>query len=325
VTSFGGERQFGLAELPDQEIRYRRAAEFVEIVRGLWRGWSTDAVSLNRAGKPRIDVAKIDQISFQGEFLSAEGALGVPRSPQGWPVQFQAGASDIGLQFAARYAEAIFAASPDIEHARHFNTRLAAAVESIHGGGAAKPLVFPGVFLIVAPTEVEAKERELAIIDTLDVEAGRRSLALAFGAVVAKERESATGIDLSDLDLDQPIPAERIEALPDSATLTRRRSRTELYRGLALRGHTLRELIIEHLQGHAHHRFTGSYEQVADELELWFTQGAADGFVLRFIEGASGAYGFVEGVVPRLQDRGLFRREYEGTTLRENLGLPIPA
>ncbi len=184
--------------------------------------------------------------------------------------------------------------------------------------------MFPGVFLIVAPTEVEAKEHERAIFDALDFEVGRRSLALAFGAVVARERDSATGIDLSDLDLDEPIPVERIEALPDSSTLTRRRSRTELYRGLALRGYTLRELIIEHLQGHAHYRFTGSYAQVADEFELWFTQGAAEGFVLRFSEGAQGARGFVEHVVPRLQDRGLFRREYEGSTFRESLGLPIP-
>ena len=249
----------------------------------------------------------------------------MPLSPQGWPVQFQAGASDIGLQFAARYAEAIFAASPNIEHARNFNSRLAAAVAETHGSGAAKPLVFPGVFLTVAPTEVEAKERERALVDTLDFEVGRRSLALAFGAVVAKERDSATGIDLTDLDLDAPIPVERIDALPDSATLTRRRSRTELYRELVRQGHTLRQLIIEHLQGHAHFRYTGSYEQVADELERWFTGGAAEGFVLRFTDGADGAYGFVEGVVPRLQDRDLFRREYEGTTFRENLGLPLPS
>lgn len=325
VTSFGGERQFGLAELPDQTVRYRRAEEFVEIVHALWRGWGRDAVTTDATGKVRIDGTKIDQVAFHGEFLSAEGALGVPKSPQGWPVQFQAGASGEGLKFAARHAEAIFAASPDLDHARGFNTRLAAAVTAERGDGALKPLVFPGVFLIVAPSEVEAKERERAIIDALDLEAGRRSLALAFGAVLARERDSATGIDLSDLELDEPIPVERIEALPDAETLTRRRSRTELYRRLALRGLTLRQLIVEHLQGHAHYRFTGSHDQVADELQLWFTTGAAEGFVLRFTEGAYGAHEFVENVVPRLQDRNLFRREYEGATLRENLALPIPA
>jgi FMN-dependent oxidoreductase (nitrilotriacetate monooxygenase family) len=309
VTSFGGERQFGFDELPDQDVRYRRGAEFVEIVQGLRRGWQPGAVTANGAGKPQIDAAKIDEISFSGEFLRAEGALGVPRSPQGWPVQFQAGASDVGLQFAARYAEAIFAASPDIDHARSFNTRLAAAVTATRGSGASKPLVFPGFHLIVAPTEVEAKERERAIVDALDLDAGRRSLALAFGAVVAKERDSETGIELSDLSLDEPIPIERIDALPDAATLHRRRSRTELYRGLARKGHSLRELIVAHLQGHAHYRFIGSYEQVVDEFELWFRQGAAEGFVLRFTEGADGARAFVEHVVPRLQDRDLFRRE----------------
>ncbi len=324
VTSFGGERQFGLAELPDQGVRYRRAEEFIEIVQALWRGWGHDAVTTDAAGRVSIDGTKIEEVSFHGEFLSAEGALGIPRSPQGWPVQFQAGASEEGLKFAARHAEAIFAASPDLDHARNFNARLAAAVAAERGSAAVKPLVFPGVFLIVAPSEVEAKERERAIVDTLDLEAGRRSLALAFGAVVARERDSATGIDLSDLGLDEPIPAERIEALPDAETLTRRRSRSGLYRRLALRGLTLRQLIVEHLQGHAHYRFTGSYDQVADELQLWFDTGAAEGFVLRFTEGAYGANGFVEHVVPRLQDRDLFRREYEGATLRENLGLPLP-
>lgn len=142
---------------------------------------------------------------------------------------------------------------------------------------------------------------------------------------MAKDRNAEAGIALSDLNLDEPIPAERINALPDSKTLTRRRSRTALYRGLALKGFTLRELIIKHLQGHAHYRLTGSYAQVADELELWFTTGAAEGFVLRFSEGSYGVGGFVEHVVPRLQDRDLFRREYEGSTFRENLGLPIPA
>jgi N-acetyl-S-(2-succino)cysteine monooxygenase len=324
VTSFGGERQFGLAELPDQSVRYRRAEEFVEIVQALWRGWAPDAVTADDGGKVSIDGTKVERVSFHGEFLSAEGALGVPRSPQGWPVQFQAGASEEGLRFAARHAEAIFAASPDLDHARSFNSRLAEAVTAQRGSSATKPLVFPGVFLIVAPSEVEAKERERAIVDALDLEVGRRSLALAFGAVVARERESDTGIDLSDLELDEPIPAQRIEALPGAETLTRRRSRTALYRRLALRGLTLRQLIVEHLQGHAHHRFTGSHDQVADELELWFTTGAAEGFVLRFTEGAYGAHGFVEHVVPRLQDRNLFRREYEGSTFRENLGLPIP-
>jgi FMN-dependent oxidoreductase (nitrilotriacetate monooxygenase family) len=325
VTSFGGERQFGLSDLPDQDVRYRRAAEFVDIVQGLWRGWNVDAVTANGHGKARIHADRITRLSYHGEFLRSEGTLGVPRSPQGWPVQFQAGASDVGVRFAARYAEAIFAASPDIDHARDFNTRLTAAVAAVRGSEAAKPLVLPGVFLITAATDVEGKERERAVIDTLDLEAGRRSLALAFGAVVARERDTAAGIDLSDLKLDEPIPAERIEALPDAGTLTRRRSRTELYRRLALRGLTLRESIIEHLQGHAHFRLTAGHDAVVDEFERWFIHGAAEGFVLRFVEGASGVADFVENVLPRLQDRGLFRREYEGTTLRENLGLPIPA
>ncbi|WP_261554929.1 NtaA/DmoA family FMN-dependent monooxygenase [Frankia tisae] len=325
VTSFGGEKQFGFDELPDQTIRYQRAVEFVDIVQGLWRGWHADAVSTGSAKKPRIDSSKIDRFTYEGEFLRTDGALGIPRSPQGWPVQWQAGASAEGLRFAGRYAEAIFSASPDLDHALGFRNRLAAAVAEQRGSDAPAPLVFPGVHLIAASTEVEAKEQGQALIDALDVEAGRRSLALAFGAVVAAEREGPTGIELSDLDLDEPIPAERLDALPDSESLRRRRSRSELYRGLARKGLTLRQLIIEHLQGHAHYRLTGSFEQVADDLGLWFDEGGADGFVLRFSNGAEGLHGFIEHVIPRLQDRGLFRRDYAGSTLREHLGLPIPA
>ena len=104
----------------------------------------------------------------------------------------------------------------------------------------------------------------------------------------------------------------------------RRRSRTELYRGLARKGLTLRQLIVEHPQDHAHYRFTGSFEQIADELQLWFDADGADGLVLSFNNGAAGVHGFIEHVVPRLQDRGLFRRDYMCSTLREHLGLPIP-
>jgi N-acetyl-S-(2-succino)cysteine monooxygenase len=324
VTSFGGERQFGFDELPDQTIRYQRAAEFVDIVQGLWRGWHADAVSVGTGKKPRIDAGKIDHLSYEGKFLRAHGALGVPRSPQGWPVQWQAGASAEGLRFAGKYAEAIYSASPDLDHAIRFKSRLAAAVAGQRGSGAPVPLVFPGVRLTGAVSETEAEDQEQALIDQLDLEAGRRSLALAFGAVAAKERDGENAIDLSDLDLDEPIPAERIDALPDSETLRRRRSRTELYRGLARKGLSLRQLIIEHLQGHAHYRFTGSFEQIADELQLWFDTGGADGLVLSFANGAAGVHGFIEHVVPRLQDRGLFRRDYAGSTLREHLGLPIP-
>ncbi len=324
VTSFGGERQFGFDELPDQTIRYQRAAEFVDIVQGLWRGWHADAVGAGAGNRPRIDAGKIDQLSYEGEFLRAHGALGIPRSPQGWPVQWQAGASAEGLRFAAKYAEAIYSASPDLEHAIAFKSRLAAAVAGPGGRGAPVPLVFPGIHLTGAASQAEAEDEERALTGQLDFEAGLRSLALAFGAVAATERGGDNAVDLSDLDLDQPIPVERIDALPDSETLRRRRSRSELYRGLARKGLTLRQLIVEHLQGHAHYRFTGSFEQIADELQLWFEAGGADGIVLNFHNGAAGVRGFIEHVVPRLQDRGLYRRDYSGSTLREHLGLPIP-
>jgi FMN-dependent oxidoreductase (nitrilotriacetate monooxygenase family) len=323
VTSFGGEKQFGFAELPDQEFRYERAQEFIDVVLGLWQGWAADAVFTDEDGETRVDTSKVEEVHFHGAHLNADGALGIPRSPQGWPVLFQAGASEAGLRFAGRNAEAIYSASPDLDQALSFADRLAAATTAHRGPEAARPLILTGCHLITAATEEQAREREHALVAGLDFEGGRASLALTFGATLASDQGGANGIDLSDLDLDEPIPAERITRLPSTETLARRRSRPALYRALALRGLTVRELIVAHLQGHAHYRLVASHEQVADEFERWFALGAADGFVINFIDDAEAVHGFVEEVVPRLQQRGLFRREYEGDTLREHLGLTV--
>lgn len=309
VTSSAGERQFGIEELPRQERRYERAAEFLQVVQGLWASWGPDA--LQRDGdRLSVDPAQITEIDVHGGHFDVEGALGLPRSPQGWPVQFQAGASDTGKRFAGAYAEAIFSASPSFEHAR----RIAAEFKQLgrdEGRPEHLPLVFPGFNIVSEATTEAAQERYRARFDSVDFDKARLTLSNQFG-----------GIDLDGLPLDQPIPADR---LPDIDSLVRRQSRPGLFRELAERGLSLREILELHLSGNGHYVFVGSYDDVADELERWFTGGAADGFILGFLGGLTDFNNAVEHVLPRLQDRGLFRREYEADTLRGNLGLPLPA
>jgi alkanesulfonate monooxygenase SsuD/methylene tetrahydromethanopterin reductase-like flavin-dependent oxidoreductase (luciferase family) len=171
--------------------------------------------------------------------------------------------------------------------------------------------VLPGTGVLLGRTPAEVQARQQARIEALDLAEGRKSLSNQFGR-----------IKLDDLELDEPIPAER---LPDVRLLTRRQSRPALYKALAEEGRTLRELIVAHLIGHGHHQSIGTYDDVADELALWFQTGAADGFVLSFAYGQDDVTQFTEHVIPRLQDKGIFRRDYSGRTLREHLELPLPA
>lgn len=309
VTSFAGEAQFGLPDLPDQTSRYARAAEYAAIVQGLTSGWAADAITADE-GRITIHPERITEIAVQGQQLSSQGALGVPRSPQGRPVLFQAGGSPLGVDFAGQFAEAVFSASPDIDHAIAKRAELREAAQR-HRGETGLPLVFPGFGPHIAATRGQALEKQRARLETLDIEAGRTSLAVNFGH-----------IQLEDLELDAPIPRER---LPDTSQLQRRQSRPALFRSLAEKGATLWDIIVAHLTNNGHYQFTGSYDEAAEELIRWHQAGAADGFVLVFLDGTAGARDFVEHVVPRLVDRGAFRSAYESDTLRGHLGLPVPA
>ncbi|MGI6246225.1 MAG: LLM class flavin-dependent oxidoreductase [Pseudochelatococcus sp.] len=312
VTSSQGEANFGLDKLPDQLARYARAEEYLSVVRALWDSWDDAAVINDRARGVYADPDKIRPIDHKGEHFSVRGPLNIQRPPQGHPVLVQAGSSEEGRTFASKYAELIFTAAQTLEEAQAFYKDIKQRAQG-HGRDPDKIKVLPGIYPYIRDTEENARRFHEEIRDLIDIETGISNLEKTLG-----------GIDLSGLDVDERIPPER---LPDIDSLTRRKSRPALFKSLALdKGYTIRQLIHVQLSSNGHWSIVGTPEQLADGLETWFRERGADGFNLVLPVYIPGTIDIiVEEVVPILQKRGLFRREYAGRTLRENLGLDRPA
>ncbi len=300
-------RNFGHDAVPDHAQRYARAAEFTELVKALWDSWDDDAFIGDKATGRFIDVAKVRPVAHEGRFFKVQGPLNLPRPPQGHPVLVQAGGSGDGRDLAARHAEAVFSASQSFEESaayrRDLNTR-AAAYGRLRG-----VQVLAGLTTIIGATEAQALRRRDELVDQIP---WRYSLARLAGIL---------GLSPDQLDLDARLPENL--ALPNGgngnhtffhATLA------EARRG----GHTVRELIRTLAGGGGHRVIVGTPEQIADDIEHWFKGEAADGFNLMPDALPDGLEAFVNGVVPILQRRGLFRTEYEGNTLRSHLGLERP-
>ncbi len=298
---------FGARNLPKHADRYARAAEFVDVVQALWDSWEDDALVLDRAAGRFADPAKIHAINHNRAHFSVTGPLQIPRSPQGRPVLVQAGSSEQGRDLAARYAEAVFSVQQDLDEAKAYYAdvkRRAAA----YGRDPAAISILPGLFVIVAATEAEARQRRKA----LDELAGEDSLLARFAGQL--------GLDAAELDLDRPFP-EKLLAQVENYMGTRGfvEATLSLARNQAL---TVRDIIAS--GGGAHRLVVGSPRQIADTMEHWVNEGAADGFNIMCDVFPSGLESFVDLVVPELQQRGLFRREYSGSTLREHYALPRP-
>ncbi|WP_072804254.1 NtaA/DmoA family FMN-dependent monooxygenase [Rhodococcoides yunnanense] len=294
VTSSAGERNFGDAALPAHEDRYRQGLEHVSVVSGLWDSWSDDGST-----KP---------IDHRGEFYSVQGPLPLPRSRQGRPVLFQAGSSSDGTSFAARFAEGVYTAQQTLRGAQSFYRELKAKTAAA-GRDPKNILVLPGVSTTIGGTEEEALRIDN---DLFDAGFTPSSLTALSGQLA--------GVDLTGIDLDDHIPS---HLLPPVESVQGRQSRYAVFRELAVEEHlTLRELVKVQQRSAGHGRAVGSPEQIADRLESWFTERGADGFIIMPGQGPGGIDAFTEHVVPILQERGLFRREYESDTLRGNLGLP---
>jgi FMN-dependent oxidoreductase (nitrilotriacetate monooxygenase family) len=302
-------RNFGLDDLPDHASRYARAEEFVHVARKLWDSWEDDTVVADKATGQWGDQSKIHPAEHRGEFFSVQGALNIPRSPQGYPLLVQAGSSEDGKTLAAKYAEAVFTAQQTFEEARAFyidlKTRAAA-----HGRDPDTVKILPGIVPVIGSTEAEAaaKDRELD--------------AAIVPAYAHQQLATTLGLPLEQLALDEQLPA---ELLPEDA-IEGAKSRYTLIVELARREHlTVRELIGRLGGGRGHRTFTGTPEQVADTIEEWFRGGVADGFNIMPPLLPSGLAVFVDHVVPILRSRGLFRTEYTATTLRGHYGLQRPA
>jgi FMN-dependent oxidoreductase (nitrilotriacetate monooxygenase family) len=310
VTSATGEKNYGATPLPDQDVRYNQAREFVEVVKRLWDGWDHTTVIADKASGIYANLADLIPTNFHGEYFDVDGPLNVQRPPQGWPVLFQAGASPIGRGFAAETAEGIFTASQTLEGSIEFAKDMRARVAAL-GRDPSRIKILAGITPILGATEAEALAVERELGDFLNVPAALRRLNSYF-----------PGVDLSTLDLDQPIPR---EVLPEVSSVQGRQSRYALFAELTLEHKwTLRELVKLTGRSDGHWTVTGSPEQVADQMTERYLAGGSDGYVVMPTYHPEGSDLFFEAVVPILQKRGLFRTEYEGSTLRSHLGLDVP-
>jgi FMN-dependent oxidoreductase (nitrilotriacetate monooxygenase family) len=295
---------FGLDALADHDDRYTRAEEAVQVVLGLWESWGADAIVADQHGGKFADVSHIHPIDHRGHHFSVAGALNVPRSPQGRPVLLQAGGSSQGTALAARYADAVFAVSHTLPGAQEFyrNVKQQAAV---HGRSADTIVILPGLFPILGSTEKEARQRK----QWLDEVAG-------FDGEL--EGLSATlGLQPGDLQLDKQLPWPLIEKTAVDASRGFAAAILDLARRDDL---TVRQLLERNPNGHR--SIIGTPEQVADDIEQWFTTRGADGFNLNVDFFPDGLATIVDHLVPELQRRGIFRTDYTATTLRGHLGVP---
>jgi FMN-dependent oxidoreductase (nitrilotriacetate monooxygenase family) len=310
VTTAGVEaaRNFGVDEQPLHAERYARAAEFIDVALKLWDSWEDDVVIGDKKSGVWGDSSKVHPAAHEGKHFSVAGALNSPRSPQGYPLIVQAGSSDDGKDLAARYAEAVFTAQQTLAEAQAFYSDLKARTRRI-GRDPDTIKILPGIVPIIGDTPGEARQKEAALEDQIVHEYAQRNLA------------HMLRVPIEQLDLDSQLPfdllpEEDIEDFKSRYTLI-----VELGRREKL---TVRQLIGRLGGGRGHLTFAGTAEQVADTIELWFTNGAADGFNIMPAVLPSGLELLVEQVVPILRSRGLFRSEYTGRTLRDHYGLARP-
>ncbi|WP_274388940.1 LLM class flavin-dependent oxidoreductase [Streptomyces cavernae] len=311
VTTAGAEaaRNFGVDEEPAHATRYERAAEFLDVAQKLWDSWEDDLIVADKAAGVWGDDAKLHPARHKGTYFSIEGALNVPRAPQGYPLLVQAGSSQDGKHFAARYAEAVFTAQQTLKAAQDFYADLKARTKAA-GRDPGLIKVLPGIVPVIGSTEAEARAHEQVLENHIVYGHGLERL------------EGLLQLRPGTLELDGRLPAD----LPPESAIEGARSRYTLVVELARQERlTVRQLIGRLGGGRGHLTFAGTPEQVADEIERWFTLGAADGFNIMPAVLPSGLELFVEHVVPILRTRGLLRTEYgPRQTLRERYGLPRP-
>lgn len=294
-------RNYGEEKILEKSLRYERAREAIEICFGLWDSWEEDAFPHDRERGIFFDVSKMHPINHKGKFFRVDGPLTQPRSPQGRPVIFQAGSSDDGQDFAASSADVIFGLQSEFEGAKAAYQSMKQRVQKF-GRSPDDIRIMPGLMAVVAETRQAAKALQRQMQRELDPIVGLQRLGRHFG-------------DLSKYDIDAP--------LPDEVRSISGISRSDLYLAQARRMKwSIRQLYENAVISDQHLEVVGSPSDIVDVMEQWFTEGAADGFNILPVKSPRDIHAFVDLVVPELQRRGLFRTEYEGKTLRGNLGLP---
>ncbi|MEU2256872.1 LLM class flavin-dependent oxidoreductase [Nocardia xishanensis] len=307
IVTSGNEQEafnFGYDAIPEHARRYERAEEFVDVAVQLWDSWESGAIVLDEETGVFADPDRVHTIDHVGERFRVRGPLNSPRSPQGRPLLVQAGSSESGKEFAARYAEAVFTAQRTLEEGQRFYRDLKSRLPK-YGRSADELKVLPGLVPFIADTPEQARALEQEFTDLISPDYALRQLS------------SLLGVDLTAHALDAPLPP-----LPEESEIEGGKSRFTLVKELAEHERlTVRQLIGKLGGGRGHRTFAGTPEQIADELQTWFENGAADGFNIMPPYLPGGLTDFVDRVVPILQERGLFRTEYTATTLRGHYGL----
>ncbi|MGW4891525.1 LLM class flavin-dependent oxidoreductase [Kitasatospora sp. NPDC004240] len=293
-------RNFGLPDMLPHDERYERADEFLEVAKRLWESWDEDAVVRDRASGHYTDPDRIHLVRHRGKHFSVRGPLNIQRSPQVRPLLVQAGASEAGRSFAARHADAVFTVQEKVAKAAEFRTEMRRRAAA-HGRTVK---ILPGLIPIVGSTtaEAEEKKRQLMRMQAVDYALEHVSMML--------------GVDLTGCDVDAPFP---LDLLPSPDTVRGNRTTFELIGRIAGRpGVTLRDVLAQQGFGRGHLVAAGTPEAVADVIEEWVSRGAADGFNIMPAVFPVGLTDFVDEVVPLLQGRGLFRKQYDAVeTLRD--------
>lgn len=294
---------FGLDEHMEHDERYRRAREFYDVVTGLWDSWADGAFIPDVERGQYFDPARMHVLNHKGKFFSVRGPLNIARPIQGWPVIVQAGASEAGRQLAAETAEAVFTAQSNIEAGRKFYADVKGRMEKL-GRDPDHMKILPGCFVVVGESLDEAKEKRAKLDSLVNYDSAIASLSIALGH------------DASKFDPDGPLPE-----IPESNASQSGRERAV---ALARRENLTVRQLAQRLGGFSGLAMVGTPKTIADQMEEWLETRGSDGFTIQFPYLPGGLDDVCERVIPELQRRGLFRREYEGKTLRENLGLPRP-
>jgi FMN-dependent oxidoreductase (nitrilotriacetate monooxygenase family) len=295
---------FGLDEHMEHDERYRRAREFFDVVTGLWDSWAEDAFIRDVEHGIFFDPDKLHVLDHKGEYYSVRGPLNIARPVQGWPVIVQAGASEAGKQLAAETAEVVFAGVGGLADGKRLYADIKGRMDKL-GRRRDHLKILPGAFVVIGASEAEAKEKRARLDSLVHYDSAIASLSIALGH------------DASKFDPDAPLPD-----IPESNA-----SKSGRERAIALAkrdGLTVRQLA-QRLGGFAGLSMVGTATMIADQMQEWLESEGSDGFNVMFPYLPGGLDDFVDKVVPELQRRGIFRREYAGRTLRENLGLPRPA
>ncbi len=294
---------FGMDDHMEHGERYKRAREFFDVVTGLWDSWADDAFVRDVENGIYFDPEKLHVLDHKGQYLSVRGPLNIARPIQGWPVIVQAGASDAGRQIAAETAEAVFTAQPNLEAGRKFYADVKTRTEKA-GRNPDHLKILPAAMVLVGDSVQEAQDKRATLDSLVHYDSGLASLSIAIGH------------DASKFDPDGPLPD-----IPETnASKTARQNVIDLARST---GMTVRQLA-QRLGGYSGLAFVGTARTIADEMQDWLEQRGSDGFTVNFPYLPGGLDAVCQKVVPELQRRGIFRSEYEGSTLREHLGLPRP-